>query len=113
MIGARVLTLDGGSFEVREETPRLWVAHEMGSYGVRNRWRFPKNGGDVREARNERNRTTALFLTEAARQQALANRAEKVWVRAHRHRISKAVETCADAEVLRQVAALVGYKSEE
>lgn len=113
MIGTRVVTLGGDSYEVREETPRLWVAHEMGSYGVLRKWRFPKRGGDVREARDERNRTRTVFLTGAARQQALDKQAEDRWAGMHRWKIAKAVEACTDVAVLRQVAALVGYKAEE
>lgn len=114
MIGQRVITLKGESFEVREETPRLWVAHEMSRFGVQWRWRFPKKGGDMREARNERGWTRPVFITEEARQRAIAENAERQWASKHSWRIGQEIQWWkGDVAVLRQVAALIGYVDDE
>lgn len=89
MIGARVITATGESYEVKEETPRLWVAHETSRYGTPTKWRFPKKGGDVREARNERGRTRTLFLTQEAADRAKRERDDARWISTYKWSIAK------------------------
>lgn len=74
--------------EITGETSRSWVL----SSGLK----VPKTGGDVRGA---------VYMTRQAVEDA-------VFMNAHRWRIEEAVGRVLDATLLRQIAALVGYKAE-
>lgn len=83
------------SREIVDETSRSWLV------GL-GRMKVPKIGGDVREGVGG----VRVYMTQEAVDAA-------VYRHDHRHKIARAIETCADVAVLRQVAALVGYKAEE
>jgi hypothetical protein len=79
------------------ETSRSWLIGNV---------KIPKHGGPVRTSAAGRWGATIVYMTQEAVD-------DEVFRREHRHRIVRALETCGDVAVLRQVAALVGYKAEE
>ena len=81
------------------ETAKSWVLDASGL-------KVPKMGGDVRYCGSGPYGKRAVFMTQAAVDAACFRNG-------HQYKISKAVETCTDVAVLRQIAALVGYKAEE
>lgn len=78
------------------ETAKSWIVWGQ---------KIPKAGGDVRKSAAGVHGRTTVYMTLAAVDAA-------VFLNDHRHKISRAVDACADSAVLRQVAALVGYKDE-
>jgi hypothetical protein len=68
--------------------------------------KIPKAGGDVRQSASGAYGSTKVYMTREAMEAA-------VFLADHRWRIAKAVEACTDTGLLRQVAAIVGYKAEE
>lgn len=83
--------------EITGETAKSWLVG-----GVK----IPKVGGAVRKSAAGRWGATVVYMTQEAVD-------DEVFKREHRHRIVRALECCSDVAVLRQVAALVGYKAEE
>ena len=65
--------------------------------------KVPRSGGDVRHHKNGRYPAIPVYMTRGAVDAA-------VFRHDHKYKISMAVEKCDDIDVLRQVAALVGYK---
>lgn len=65
-----------------------------------------QSGGDIREFSRGAYGKGRAYMTRQAVDDA-------VFLHDHRWRIAKAVEACSDISILRQVAALVGYKAEE
>lgn len=65
--------------------------------------KIPKDGGSVRHSAAGVHGRTTVYMTQEAVDTA-------VFLNDYQYKIAKAVEACSDVAVLRQVAALVGYK---
>jgi hypothetical protein len=68
--------------------------------------KIPKKGDAVRYSASTAYGRTTVYMTQEAVNAAC-------FAHDHRWKIGKAVEACMDVAVLRQIAALVGYKAEE
>lgn len=110
--GQCLLTRTIQRLRITGETPRKWVAKTVDADGrmIWGEYSFPKKGGQTREARSARGTTITIHETEASLMDARAVRLELAWAEQHRWGIRNAVGRCSDPGVLRQVAALVGYK---
>jgi hypothetical protein len=83
--------------EIVGETPRSWI--------IGSDLKIPKKGEDIREGGGGPYGKTIVYMTQEAVDAA-------VFRNDHQYKIARAVEACTDVAVLRQVAALVGYKEE-
>lgn len=82
--------------KIDAETSRSWILYASGL-------KVPKTGGDVRECGGGPYGKTLVYMTQEVVD-------ADVFKHTHRHRIARMLETCENIGVLRQVAALVGYK---
>lgn len=65
--------------------------------------KIPKAGGDVRECAGGAYGKIAVYMTQEAVD-------AECWRQVHRWRLAKKVEECNDVALLKQIAALVGYR---
>lgn len=79
------------------ETSRSWIIRGG---------KVPKDGGDVRRSTAGAHGRTTVYMTREAVDAA-------VFRNDHQYKIAKMVEACSDIALMRQVAALMGYKAEE
>lgn len=113
-----------GSAVVIGETPRKWIlreseqcerdatsAHVSAPGEGWLDWQIFKKGDDAREGRGPRGSIRMFYATEECANTALANALEARWADANAYKIADMISRRGmSPAVLRQIAALVGYK---
>lgn len=101
------------------ETPRKWILREDSEWRDLppgesfDDWSIPKTGSSQRSGRSMTQRKMCprlFFATKEAAQAEIVRLQEWQWAEGNAYRISREVALCRDAEVLRRVAELVGWK---